>query len=424
MSVDLAAAIARDPDLPAVEVLLSGAAVDVLTAAVADRGGRVRVARPSQIDLYIGWKASIVYDAVVEWGDHASQETFAALVRADEDVRGTLVEVAGNPVGVWRYPEDPYLHGLEAVVDPRFTSDLVEDLGISAGSIEMVSRSYSPRSRALFEVVSTPVGGRLVFRPGVGLGTPDPETLLYVKVLRRRRAEKVQRVHEALAEHVAVPRCVRHFEDLSAVVLTAVPGETLWSCIRDGVHEPPEPAELLELLDRVAKVEVDTSPRTDSLESVRDNVPTLRAVFPRLAARLERFVERLGEDAQLPLVTIHGDFHEMQVLVGPEGITGLLDLDDMGPGHRVDDMAMMLGRLWSFARTESSGRERIADYTSRLLAECERHADPYEVRRRMAAVAMDHATTAFRFQSHGWRRRTAETIEAAAALLDELLDAR
>jgi Ser/Thr protein kinase RdoA (MazF antagonist) len=129
-------------------------------------------------------------------------------------------------------------------------------------------------------------------------------------------------------------------------------------------------------------------------------------------------VEALGEDPEEPLITIHGDFHEVQVLVDPGGVCGLLDLDDVGPGQRLDDLAMMVGRFWSFAPFERRGQERIAQYALDLLETFGRFADPDELHVRVACILLARATSPFRSQSPRWRRDSLRAIELAERWLD------
>jgi len=104
--------------------------------------------------------------------------------------------------------------------------------------------------------------------------------------------------------------------------------------------------------------------------------------MPSVADRLARFVERYGEDAPQEKITVHGDFHEAQLLLDGNGLTGLLDLDDVGTGERVDDLAMMLGRLYQLSKNWERDRDRISAYMTSLLRTWEQHVDPYELRRR------------------------------------------
>ena len=46
----------------------------------------------------------------------------------------------------------------------------------------------------------------------------------------------------------------------------------------------------------------------------------------------------------------HGDFHEGQLFVAKWLITGVLDIDTIGPGRRADDLACMIAHLSTMQR--------------------------------------------------------------------------
>ncbi len=46
-----------------------------------------------------------------------------------------------------------------------------------------------------------------------------------------------------------------------------------------------------------------------------------------------------------PLVPPHGDFYEGNLLNTDGAVTGLLDVDAVGPGHLVDDLACFVGHV-------------------------------------------------------------------------------
>src|SRR5206468_8798756 len=109
-----------------------------------------------------------------------------------------IVEAADTRISVWRAPDDPYLPGLAAAEDPRFVAELVDGLGLGGGKLIVERLRYTPRSRAIVFVAREPVGRGLAFVPGQGFQAPEPEPVLYLKVLRPERAEDLQRAHDAL----------------------------------------------------------------------------------------------------------------------------------------------------------------------------------------------------------------------------------
>ena len=166
---------------------------------------------------------------------------------------------------------------------------------------------------------------------------------------------------------------------------------------------------------------VTNSPTATKATSLTMDSTEMARIMPSQAARLERFIERLGDDRPQPEVTIHGDFHEVQILLGPDGLSGVLDLDDSGTGQRIDDLAMMLGRLYQYAQNETYARERVLEYTWSLFDAFGEYVSPHELQRRMAGTAMNNALQPFRFQQHDWRAAMAAPIASADALLNELL---
>jgi len=414
--------LVRDAKFPPADRLLSPYATDILTAAVAPEGGKVRQASVRLVDYYPGRNVYASYDAVVEWPNRASQEVLGVVARYDSRTQGErVVDIDGIRADVWRYPHDPYLPGLVDAVDGAFVEALLDELDLNRGAIGFDVRSYSPRNRAAVEVTSEPVSKKLVFRPGHGFAQPKRESILYLKILRPERARETYAAHAALEGVVPIASCVHADLDRGILAIKALPGAPLWDCIVDGVHRPLDADELLDVLERIKDVDLQQDSRMTATEACHLNMDTLKAVLPAQAGTLDRFRERLGEDAPQPEITVHGDFHEVQLLVDDDGLSGLLDLDDVGRGYRVDDMAMLLGRLWAYAQTEQRRGDRVAAYFWSLLETWERHIDPVELRRRIAAVNMNHALQPFRYQEHSWRARCAQGIARADALLTQLL---
>jgi aminoglycoside phosphotransferase (APT) family kinase protein len=112
-----------------------------------------------------------------------------------------------------------------------------------------------------------------------------------------------------------------------------------------------------------------------------------------------------------PVVPTHGDFHEGQLTVrrGPAGwaITGLLDVDTVGPGHRVDDLACLIAHAVAMGEPG----ERVAlRWESDALALADRDV----LRARTAGVLLSLAAGAV----HGDGPTTAgDLLDAAEARL-------
>jgi aminoglycoside phosphotransferase len=410
----------RDPELPALEALLGPAAPDLLGAAVAPHGGSLVAMRPSFVDYWPGRRLHVRYDATVIYPSGLARETLAAVAGRGEPPPPPALPVEvgdGALAGVWRFPDDPYLPGLRAAVDEDFVRELLEELGIVEPSLRIDQLGYSPRSRGVIAVAQERPN-RVIVRPGRGPRWARPLPRVYLKVRRPERAQRVRRAHEMLAGLLPAPRCLAARPELGVLALEPLPGEPLWDALVRGAPVPGA-EQLLERLARLDNAPLDEpSARPTVSESVRMNARMLRAIVPERAGVLDSFIESFGDDLPQPLAGVHGDFHEVQLLLDPEGsISGLIDLDDAGVGQRIDDLAMLVGRLACFAETEPDPAGRVRAYVDELISGFSEKFDERELRRRAAGVALNHATGPFRFQMPGWRRRTHEAIDRARLFL-------
>lgn len=411
---------APDTALPAADILLGDGAAAALAPAVESGGGVIQQVALRQADYVAGERLAASYEAVVEWPAGPQPEILGAAVFASGETRGERpTEIAGMPADVWRYPEDPYLPGLPEATDSSFVGPLLQRLGVPAGAVVTV-RGYAARSRAMIEVLSPPAQGKLVFRPGEGFGSATPVSQVFFKLVRPEDLDRIVAAHEAFAEALPVARLVDVDRERGLLVTSPLPGVPFWSALIDGSDALPGPTALIETLDRVRDVPLDAEARMPSTRSVRANMRTLATLLPEQADALARFEERLGEDAPQPEITVHGDFHEVQLLVAGGAVTGVVDLDDAGRGHRVDDLATILGRLYAYARVEPQVAERVDTYVTNALLDWRDEVDPLELRRRMCAVTMNHALMPFRFQEPDWPERCARGIAVAAALQEQI----
>jgi Ser/Thr protein kinase RdoA (MazF antagonist) len=112
----------------------------------------------------------------------------------------------------------------------------------------------------------------------------------------------------------------------------------------------------------------------------------------------------------------HGDFHEGQVFVSGGMITGVVDIDTVGPGRRADDLACLLAHLSTVQRMsveQAIGLNRLVNLWMPVF---EARVDPIELRLRAAAVVISLATGPYRAQQPQWVAETATMLNAAEAL--------
>lgn len=394
--------VLADPAVPA-EHLLGAGAADVIAAAVAPGGGEVLGTRPTGTTYHRGRSLTVRHEASVRWegGRRTTEELVLASGRTAPD--GALVVSDGtHDIVVWRVPDDPWLPGLAAALDPVRVGRLLVGLGFPDVELRCRTRAYRPGRRAVVEVTG----------PGVRA---------FLKVVRPRSAEALHRRHEALAGPVPVPASMGWSPEHGIVVLQALPGRTVRQALRT-TGALPRPAGVVGLLDALPST-LSGAPLEDRgapwrVDEFADHVA---AIAPELADRTGALKAGLApfhaEAEAEPAVPVHGDLYEAQLLVDGGRVVGLLDVDTFGLGRRVDDLATYVGHLVVLAPTMPASRSRVDAHARRLLDGFDRVVDPALLRAGVAAVVLGLATGSFRVLEPRWRVHT----EARIALAEEWL---
>jgi Phosphotransferase enzyme family len=391
--------------------LLLGADAARIVAPAAPSGAAIRSLRAAQVLFRPRQRVSVTYRATLEWsdGERVDEMIVASASRGDPPA-GAATSLAGeHVVAVWRAPEDPLLPGLGRALDIGFAHRLLTDAGVKARTARVTLRAYRPGRRAVVEVWPVePERSRLVFARGSGTlraKTSVEAPALYLKVLPPERATAVADVHARLSGIVPAPPCSP--ADGSGVLrLGALSGVSLGRCLRRGTPRAPAVADLLELLDRLDDAVLEGGPGTGADVRLRRFTSLLQALVPDEGDRLGRLHDALHGAREQPTVTIHGDFHEGNILVANGAVSGLLDVDDAGPGERVDDLGLLVGRLWSLG-------EPARPYTEDLLRRSDAVVDPGELRRRVGIALVGRATAPFRNQFEDWRAETSARLRLA-----------
>ncbi len=288
------------------------------------------------------------------------------------------IETPGCRLIAWRHPHDPALPALGTGCDPTSLEAVLPGDGPVA-ELELVG--YRPLRRAVLRAVR---GG----------------TTAYVKVLRpaagRGGAPDVLHRHHLLAAAgVPVPRVLAATPE-GLVVLAQADGIPLVEAISaDGAHGLGL-ADLVVVLDALPEQVVDLPRRTAWSDRAQDYARAVSAARPgpdgERALALAGAVRRRSGAVDLgPVVPTHGDFHEGQLTVRGTADgwrpAGLLDVDTVGPGHRVDDLACLVAHTIALGATWSP-----------LVGRWERQAlavvDPDALRVRTAGVLLSLAAAA------------------------------
>src|SRR5690606_11206329 len=208
--------------------------------------------------------------------------------------------------------------------------------------------------------------------------------------------------HQLLAAAgLPVPDVIAHDDTLGVVALTEVPGPTLRELVKGTPGTWPPAAEFLALRDQLARVPIDAPGRAARRADAVGHAAMLAAVLPGERSRLESLTQRwrqssLDEQSRVP---IHGDLHEAQMMVTDGRISGLIDVDDVGVGDALDDLATLLGHLAYRALTTVDAHLAIAigAYARRLRSGFADGGVPIEpLDATTAAVLVGPATGPFR----------------------------
>jgi hypothetical protein len=400
------ASAVADPLLPAAPFLTSAAAFDVLATAVTAAGGRLLACAPVHVHYRPGHELVVRYRADVAGSDGTPErQTLLAGTAVGGPHAGTLhvtTEDEALTVGVWRWPFDPVLPGLATAVTGHLAGRFLGEHMSPPLSPEVVV--YRPTERAVVRI--TDASGRRA----------------YVKVVPPATVAGLVARHEALGNaDLPVPRVVASDAAAGLVALSEVVGPTLRELVKGDRGGWPPAAEFLELRRRLARAATDAPARPTRRADAIAHAAMLATVLPAARAQLDHVTEpwRLGAINSGPPVTVHGDLHEAQVIIGDGRITGLLDVDEVGPGDPLDDLATVLGHM-RYRQVTTADRgvsSRIAAYADSLRAGFVDEVAPAELDASTAAVLIGLATGPFRVQMEGWQAATTDVLDVATALV-------
>lgn len=387
---------------PASLRLLLGAEAGDLWPAVLP--GRLDELRVTGVTLQPDGAATVQYVATVTRPDGpATREALTATTgrRPPDGATAVEADVDGTPlaVGIWRWPHDPTLPALAWATSASRVAERLAERGLASGPVGLRLRSYRPGRRAVVEVTTA----------------ADP---LFLKVLRPAALKRMAQRHLALAGAVPSPPLLATTDD-GVLVLHGLAGAPLRGVITGSGRGLPDGAELDRVLDALPTAVTGVAPagrRTtgDALVRAPDHAAVLGAVAADLRPRLDALTAVLGatHPGEHPAVPVHGDFYESQLLVDGGRVVGLLDVDTVGRGHRIDDWANLLAHLalleLILPLPATAGR-----YRRELEEHALRRWPAGQLRPRVAAVLVGLATGPFRVQQDRWPEATAARLGLA-----------
>lgn len=404
-------AAGQDPD--GSRLLTSPEVADLLAAAAAHGGGTLVSWQLDHVDASPRRSTTATYTATIDWPFGRREELLGASTRAGgrttSDEQAVIFADGEREVAVWLYPRDPDLPGLVRAAFADQMAALLTEHGVLGGPVgaeqvrlEMIG--YRPRRRAVLKAtIATPSGPRVFF----------------VKVLRAHLLAPTLRRHRLLLDAgVPAPQVAAVTHD-HLLVLDELRGRPL----AQAIFEPQAPCSaeaLISVLDAMP-AEVTALPRRSPwAESIEQYATMVAASLPELAARLGWIVTqvRAGLDGRPPgTEPSHGDFHEGQVFVADGRVSGLLDIDTVGPGRRADDLACLLAHLSTVQRMNAQQAERVSRVIHSWVPVFDTRVDPVELRLSAAAVAVSLATGPYRGQETAWEHETTMIVDAAERLV-------
>jgi aminoglycoside phosphotransferase len=398
-------------DGSALDLLTGPDAGDLLTTAVATRGGRLDRWRVSQVDHRPGDVTTVAYLARVNWPDGDRDDVLGASMRTiptgpaepaesvdlHSNLPGVLTLSDGErQVSVWCVPNDPELPGLAAALDPGSLTRLLRSFTVDPTGLRTRLIAYRPQRRAVIQVTAR--GGTW-----------------FIKVLRKGGAEALHYRHRLLHRAgLPVPHSLGWSDD-GLLVLEGLPGTGLRSLLtRPPGTMLPTAGELIAVLD-LLPAEVATLPRRQPWSLASDQyAQVIAAALPPERDRVRQLAQAVSAglaDADPGTEATHGDFYEAQLLVGKGRISGLLDVDTAGPGCRTDDLACALAHLEALAVSDPASAEAATALAADWRAGFEATVDPVELRLRTAGVLIALATGPHRVQRPGWQAATTRALD-------------
>jgi hypothetical protein len=383
----------RDEAIPVLPDLLGDGHLAMLEAAFSASDARVLQARLANVTWRPGQNLTVQYDVRLSSADGCERrETIVARTGGALPEGAVILDGDAGRVALWRMAADPALPGLGAVLDPGRGGALLVDLGAPPGDVSITIKAYRPGRRAVVELLV-------------------PGARLFAKVVSPGEAQALHARHRLLAQTLPVPQSHGWSEDLGIVALQPLPGVTLREALANGLPAPA-PGEVLGVLEAIpAPADGRRSPAL--VDAAVAHAGLLRRLLPEESGRLDTIIDAVQRAAGAsPLVPVHGDYYETQVTVLDGRLAGMLDIDTMGLGHRVDDHANAIAHLAVWGPSSPRPGE-VNAYANAMLAVATAADDPATLRMHVAAAIVGLATGPFRVQSPRWPEETRARLALA-----------
>lgn len=404
-----------------------------------------------EIAMMANDSATVSYDVLLSWTQLApsstapvnSTERIIVLIGADEPPETTAVfEYDGKHVSIWRYPFDPELPSMPSVL-------LAQNQFAGYSNVEL--HSYRPMKRAVASMED------------------EHGNRVFVKLMAPYRVTRTVDNHLRLAEQgVRVPTASLVDDAPDVLLTTGVPGVGFAALIERYVDQQRRATEsatsgkpqsyslenrvlagrlgdsdavmqsVLEQIQRIQAAPIHPENgrvRPARRQPIRDlsmRIGQIETIDPSTRPMLSIINERIGTIDEDKDVMVHGDFHPGQIFLDlepgehPDGdiVVHIIDLDDVGYGHELDDLSHLLAHLimhqLNLDRTRWNSEPQQLPWLHALLCYIhDSNLNSWELTRRTAAHLVGLVIGSYRAQELDWRT----TLHQQLAFIVDLVQA-
>src|SRR5699024_2030317 len=189
----------------------------------------------------------------------------------------------------------------------------------------------------------------------------------------------------------------------------------------------PDPLQIVSWLDRLPEAVLALNARPSWVDRIDFHAAAARSALHDQSTRVD-VVEQGVRDvlARRPrpgMVPTHGDFYEANIFTDGGQVSGVIDLDSLGPGVREDDLATLLGHMAVLRRLAPTTYPHTDDLTQQWFSALSGTRDPVALAARVAGVVLSLVAGTSREQAmsrlaaaEDWLRRAEELAQSDPAL--------
>lgn len=309
---------------------------------------------------------------------------------------------SGSQATIWQHPWDPFLPALPQACDARWVSRWL------GADVQLYLMSYRPTRRAVIRVDNA-----------------EGESQ-YLKVVRPSELDDLTARHRILQEGgVPAPRILAQ-RPQGMVLLERADGEPMQNVLAPGLGANGADllAKLIAILDKLPAKIMELPKHPPWSARPMSYAHAAATVLPECEDRaytVAKWAEYLMAHSDPgPTVPVHGDFYEANVMVSRDAdreitVRHIIDVDSLGPGHRVDDYACLLGHMSVLPHLAPQTYPHIPEDLERWTLDLEGRVDPVALGARAAVVALSLVAGAQRNDGKEWHRDAQGRLAAAEA---------